>query len=350
MGMTGATGAAGAAGAAGAMGMTGATGAAGATGAMGVTGATGLSSITAAAPLLVTGGNAISLGSSGQVAIAPTTSDTTASVIWSPTTAANKGLVIQGQPSQTANLEEWQDSTGDVLVKISSVGTITASTLYGNLAATAGESLYLYPPTGGNGFLRLYGTNNGANNEIIISNAAFGQSTTLTIPDPGATAANLVVTPGTGSGIIPTITGVASGSVLSTNGTTMSWIAGIYPIAPMSLSGTIVALNTATTPVEGPQSSVIQNCHVTGCTWIYYGMAPGDTTSTVNVQLDLWTAGSCAAIGGNTDITLTSSNTTYTQTFATPIAVTTSNQLSFHVASPTGSGWYIAAIPTTTVP
>ena len=49
--------------------------------------------------------------------------------------AANTGIIVKGAASQTANLQEWQDSSGAVLSKIDKDGNITAAdlTLSGNL-------------------------------------------------------------------------------------------------------------------------------------------------------------------------------------------------------------------------
>jgi hypothetical protein len=40
------------------------------------------------------------------------------------TAAGNKGLVIKGSASQTANLQEWQDSSGAVIASVSAVGRL----------------------------------------------------------------------------------------------------------------------------------------------------------------------------------------------------------------------------------
>jgi len=52
-------------------------------------------------------------------------------------TAATKGLIIQGAASQTANLQEWQNSSGTVLASISPTGTISTKPVpfSGNLSA-----------------------------------------------------------------------------------------------------------------------------------------------------------------------------------------------------------------------
>ena len=71
-----------------------------------------------------------------------------------PYAASYKGLVIQGKASQTANLQEWQDSTGTVLANVSSVGDITvANSIRGASIAlrniSSGGSVFIDSGTGG---------------------------------------------------------------------------------------------------------------------------------------------------------------------------------------------------------
>lgn len=54
----------------------------------------------------------------------PTTVDNLANTILSASASTSKGLVVQGAASQSANLQEWQDSTGTVLTRITSGGNI----------------------------------------------------------------------------------------------------------------------------------------------------------------------------------------------------------------------------------
>lgn len=45
--------------------------------------------------------------------------------IVTPNTNATKGLIIKGAASQSANLQEWQDSTGTVLFSVGATGDLT---------------------------------------------------------------------------------------------------------------------------------------------------------------------------------------------------------------------------------
>lgn len=110
-------------------------------------------------------------------------------------------------------------SSGDIIT--------TAGVLYSGTALGSQGTLALYSPTAAKGILFLQGQDNVGNFNVILKNASFGQSTTFTIPDPGNSTANFIVsqtaTPqlinaikfSTTSGIIGTTTNdnAAAGSV-----------------------------------------------------------------------------------------------------------------------------------------
>ena len=137
----------------------------------GGTGATTLG--TSQQPLLGNGTSAVTASA------APTTNDTHADAIIGTSAVTQKGLVIQGQASQSANLQEWQSSTGGVLASIGPAGLITGNgsglanltganvigNISGNAASVTGMVAVLNGGTGlsaagtaGN-FLRSNGTN-----------------------------------------------------------------------------------------------------------------------------------------------------------------------------------------------
>ena len=62
--------------------------------------------------------------------------------------ASVKGLVIKGASSQTANLQEWQNSSGTVLAKVNSSGSINAVGL--TLSSTVSGDMFVVDPTYGN--------------------------------------------------------------------------------------------------------------------------------------------------------------------------------------------------------
>ena len=90
---------------------------------------------------------------------------------------ANKGLVVQGAASQTANLQEWQNSAGTVLARITSAGVLRAS-----------QVLSL------NGLSSMGEFNNGAIFEFVRATAASYS--------PGANRATLYFRDGTNAGTL----------------------------------------------------------------------------------------------------------------------------------------------------
>lgn len=71
-------------------------------------------------------GNIYSLvGSSGRFAVR--TQSLTGSLNVSTNSAANVGVIVTGVASQTANLQEWQDSSGTVLANVTSAGYVNGS-------------------------------------------------------------------------------------------------------------------------------------------------------------------------------------------------------------------------------
>jgi hypothetical protein len=66
--------------------------------------------------------------------------------------AANKGLIVKGAASQSANLQEWQNSAGTVLAKVNSAGQIYSGMTMGFSMRIGSESISL---GGGNGILAM---------------------------------------------------------------------------------------------------------------------------------------------------------------------------------------------------
>ena len=92
--------------------------------------------------------------------------------------AASKGLVVQGAASQTANLQEWQDSSGSVLASVSSNGTFTLNTTI--------HPITIDSNSGGTTTLDLsvtdeHATTLSADTTFAFSNAMVGQRFTLRI-------------------------------------------------------------------------------------------------------------------------------------------------------------------------
>ena len=65
------------------------------------------------------------IGTNNKIIVNPySTVDNLATVQINTDAATNKGLVVQGYTSQTANLQEWQDSAGSILAAITNAGSL----------------------------------------------------------------------------------------------------------------------------------------------------------------------------------------------------------------------------------
>jgi len=69
----------------------------------------------------------------------------TAQVNILPDSAAKAGIVIRGVASQTANLQEWQNSSGTVLAKVDSSGSITSNISFA-VNNTSGNAIFSVSP------------------------------------------------------------------------------------------------------------------------------------------------------------------------------------------------------------
>jgi hypothetical protein len=107
--------------------------------------------------------------------------------------ATNKPLIVKGAASQSANLQEWQNSAGTVLARVTAAGVVNALSLQtANVYATlneenAGGRLYLGKLSSaatnpGAGFAKMYfrdGTNAGTLKLVVRAGAAGAETTIL---------------------------------------------------------------------------------------------------------------------------------------------------------------------------
>ncbi len=195
----------------------------------------------------VTDGGVAMVGSSGTAGTVekfrvntPTTVDNLAATILSTGATTSKGLVVQGAASQTANLQEWQDSSGTILTRVNADGSIalggvnTASTgalrlanntyIYARNAANTGNKQLLGYDSADNVVLGGSGTSV----NVYIMNAigsGIGVSTTAISSGPGKGIyqtgsalglyhynGNITLTPGASSSFASVLTAARSGT------------------------------------------------------------------------------------------------------------------------------------------
>ncbi len=172
---------------------------------------------------------------------APVTADTLATTIITPTVASNKGLVVQGYTSQTADLIQAQSSLGAVLFKIDNSGNLAAK------SATFTGTLTM------NGHI-ITGNSIGSTTIAAGANAGTGATATISGND---TSGTITVTTGTGpaAGTLATITfagtyGSAPRVVLTptgANGATLQYYVGSTTTTFTLSSGTAPTASTAYT-------------------------------------------------------------------------------------------------------
>jgi hypothetical protein len=118
----------------------------------------------------------------------------------SPSDATKTKFVMAGSAVQIGFMAKFVDTAGTV---DDTAGTaINHGIIQSGLVAggTAGQFV-AYAPTTANGFLSLLAINAGGAFNTIISNSAMGQSSTISIPDPGAATALFLLSALTGAGV-----------------------------------------------------------------------------------------------------------------------------------------------------
>ncbi len=112
---------------------------------------------------------------------------------FSPSDATKTKVVMAGSAVVANNIAHFIDTAGtidDTAAAVTNMGNI-----YAGADATAG-AFRSYPATTATGFLGLTGVSNSGAFNTIISNAAMGQTSTVSIPDPGAATANFLLDTG----------------------------------------------------------------------------------------------------------------------------------------------------------
>ncbi len=111
-----------------------------------------------------------------------------------PTNAAKTKVVMANAAVIANHIACFTDTSGTV--DDDAATAINAGNIQAGLSGTAG-TLASYPSTASRGSLKLVGVANTGNTDTIISNAAMGQASTMSIPDPGAATANFLLDTGT---------------------------------------------------------------------------------------------------------------------------------------------------------
>jgi len=210
---------------------------------------------------------------------------------WSLVPTVNPGTVVL--PTKIGHIATYSDVNG-TLTEDATLA-INGGNIQAGLSGTAG-TFRSYPSAASKGYLQITGVANTGNTATTISNAAMGQQSTISIPDPGAATANLLIaatnTPFV-SGNFPKASGttglmVDSGAAIR-SGVTSSYAGGgtsnAFTVTGMTSAWIVTAVNlTSTNSVA--ITKVVPSANTLTITW---SADPGAAT-TVN-----WIATTAAA-------------------------------------------------------
>lgn len=185
-------------------------------------------------------------------------------------------------------LAEWTGTNGVVLPTIANhIATYTNTTgtlsedpttaisggnIQAGLSGTAG-TLASFPATASKGSLVLAGVANTGNTNTTISNAAMGQASVISIPDPGAATANFLLNTGANP--------MAAGSSI-----TLAKVNGTEAANAVTASGVAGLLTTSSLNTAGGASYAITwtNTFITATSSVLLTLA-GGTNTTENITL-----------------------------------------------------------------
>lgn len=241
------------------------------------------------------------------------------------TATASKALVLDGSKGiatiTSATITTLTSTT--VGATTGNITTVNATNIDAGASGTAG-SVDVFPATAANGKMILAAVNAGGAFNTTISNKTMGQSSVVSIPDPGAATADFVLTEGT-----QTVNGTKTITTLNTTNLDVgaSGTAGSVDVFPTTASKgklTLVAADSA-----GNTTTTITN-------------ASQATTRSYTIP-DAGANGKFALAGGNAAVTLSGTGGTSTGTMTTLSAQVTSASITTaggatHVATITYTG------------
>ncbi len=118
----------------------------------------------------------------------PTTVDNTAATILSSGATTSKALVVQGVASQSANLQEWQDSTGATKLYVGKTGSFGAVTIGADAATNSSALVLKYAQT----LTYLTAADSGNSSLLTIDNTVDPTWKNLIVKAKAAQTADLV--------------------------------------------------------------------------------------------------------------------------------------------------------------
>jgi len=113
---------------------------------------------------------------------------------WSLVPTVNPGTVVL--PTKIGHIATYSDVNGTLTED--AAAAINGGNIQAGLSGTAGK-FRSYPSAAAKGYLEITGVANTGNTATTISNAAMGQQSTISIPDPGASTASFIISSRAGS-------------------------------------------------------------------------------------------------------------------------------------------------------
>lgn len=142
---------------------------------------------------------------------------------YSPSDATKTKVVMAGSAVQVGYIAHFVDTAGTIDDTAGAV--INAGNIQAGLSGTAG-TLISFPATAANGSLIISALNAGGAFNTTIRNSVMGQSSVVSIPDPGAATANFILdTSSAGQSIAGGLT-VSTGNLIVTAGNITSGSSG----------------------------------------------------------------------------------------------------------------------------
>nr|MBP7807395.1 hypothetical protein [Candidatus Saccharibacteria bacterium] len=289
-------------------------------------------------------------------------------VLVESTGASNKALVVKGFTGQTANLQEWQSSTGTALTTVTSSGEMrfySDATNYAAIAAQTGGSLLINTVTGGSitivpdSNLNLGTVNTGqilmgrTGTDIPIAlrgtttlSVVSASSRPLTIRGAAGQTANLTEWQNSSSTVLGSIG--ATGAVLFQNSTNST-----NALRVLNAAGTTTVLNVDTTNgrVGIGNAAPTAELDVTGDTVVSNRLQVGPTGNTIgqcatifgpiscDVALDIANASTETAIGTHgiyNNVSINPGSANSASNYASYNTITTQGANSFSGTATTG--------------
>lgn len=198
-----------------------------------------------------------------------------------PREVAYSNFITGGGTGLTANSVVLTNASGDLttdaaITYASSILTVT--TTHAGSSGTAG-TITIFPATAANGTFVLSGTNNTNNFASTLTNSAVGQATVYTLPDPGASTANIILSAGnqTIAGN-KTLTGTTQINTLNLGASGTAGTLTIFPATAANGTFVLSAVNNTNN-----FAATLRNVAV-GQATVYSLPDPG--TATTNIVLD----------------------------------------------------------------